>query len=593
MPKNNLRTLHYVCCVVLSVTGCGTEVANNDVPESVDTSSATTISESDLVSDAAPRNSRPDDWFRDVSAASGVDFCHSSGRKGGQFTMLEAFGSGVGLLDFDSDGDLDLLCAGGGTIDANCDVAGAQCRLFRNDGEFRFTDVTAESGLGENVDYSHGVAIGDVNHDSRPDVFISCFGQSRLFVNVDGLRFEDATNRFSLNLQGWHTAACFADVNGDGRSDLFVTGYLQWSPDPKELCLDPHSGLRDVCMPGRFAGESDRLFLGNSQGGLDDATNSAGILPDGKGLGVVVADFNGNGLLDIYVANDVVANHLYINQGDDRFLECAATSGVAGNEYGAAEGSMGVDVGDFNRDGLPDITVTNYEFEDNDVYRNEGGGVFSHVTVPLGLSGPCRTYVGFGTVWTDLDMDGWEDLVVVNGHVTYRNRQSEFQQPAFVFRNELGTRFPDVTDSAAPWFSVPHSGRGLAVGDLNNDGAPDLVISELDGPVTILQNTRPARNWIGIQPRGTISCTDAVGAKVHVVNPAVSSGQFVKSGGSYLSHGDRRLRFPLDDLSRKDVDVEIQWPTGVVEKFSALATNKYHIVKEGRGTSVENTHGGD
>ena len=593
MPNNNLRTLHYVCCVVLSVTGCGTEVAKNDLPESVDTSSATTISESDLVSDAAPRNPRADDWFRDVSAASGVDFCHSSGRKGGQFTMLEAFGSGVGLLDFDSDGDLDLLCAGGGTIDANCDVAGAQCRLFRNDGEFRFTDVTAESGFGENVDYSHGVAIGDVNHDSRPDVFISCYGRSRLFVNVDGQRFEDATNRFGLNLQGWHTAACFADLNRDGRSDLFITGYLQWSPDPKELCLDPQSGLRDVCMPGGFAGESDRLFFGNSDGGLDDVTNSAGILTDGKGLGVVVADFDGNGLLDIYVANDVVANHLYVNQGDSRFLESATTSGVAGNEYGAAEGSMGVDVGDFNRDGYPDITVTNYEFEDNDLYRNEGSGVFSHVTVPTGLSGPCRTYVGFGTVLTDLDMDGWEDLVVVNGHVTYRNRQSEFQQPAFVFRNELGIRFSDATDSAAPWFSVPHSGRGLAAGDLNNDGAPDLVISELDGPVTILENLRVPPSWIGIQPQGTISCTDAVGAKIHVVDSPVGRHRFVKSGGSYLSHSDQRLRIPIDHPTKKHVDVEIRWPTGRVERFNTLATNEYHLVTEGSGTYAENAHHND
>ncbi len=544
------------------------------------------IDESEFKTTATPRKSKADDWFRDVTASSGVSFQHSSGRESNQFTMVETFGAGVGLFDYDRDGDIDLLCVSGGTISKQLEMVGIPCRLYRNDGDFHFVDVTEGSGLNVEMDYSHGIAVGDVNRDGFPDIFITTYGRSRLFMNVDGQGFRDATEESQLDVQGWHTAACFADVTADGILDLYVAGYIQWQPDANELCLDPSSELRDVCMPGNFPGTPDRLFVGKGDGTFIDQTDKAGLLPDGKGLGIVAADFDQNGHLDFYIANDVVRNHLYMNQGKGTFHETAIISGVSGNEYGAPEGSMGVDVGDFNHDGNPDIVVTNYEFEENDLYRNEGNGLFSHVTVPLGLAGGCKQYVGFGTVFLDADMDGWSDLIVINGHVTYRNRKAPYQQPSFLFRNEQGQRFKDITESAGPWFSSPHSGRGVAVGDLNNDGAPDLVISEQDGPTSILQNLKSPENWIGIEPIGTVSGTDAVGTVVRLDGTSNNASQTVKGGGSYLSYSDRRLLFPITDKTAFETDVIIRWPNQTVEQFKKLTNKSYHVLTEGTGKKL-------
>ena len=529
------------------------------------------------------RPSRADDWFEDVTSSSGVDFHHRSGRDAGQYTMVETFGGGVGLLDYDLDGDLDIFCIGGGAISASLEVSGVPCRLFRNEGDFHFTDVTEEAGLNVPIDYSHGVAVGDVDNDGWPDLFVTCYGRSRLFMNDGRGRFEDATQDSNVDVQGWHTAACLADVTSDGLPDVFVAGYLQWRPDPKEHCGDPKTGLRDVCMPGSFSGVQDRLFVGVGGGKLVDATHEAGLLPDGKGLGVIVADFDENGHLDIYVANDVERNHLYLGQGKGAFTESAVVAGVGGNEFGVPEGSMGVDAADYNGDGRLDIFVTNYEFEDNSLYRNDGGGQFAHVTVPTGLAGICRPFVGFGTLFVDADLDGWQDLLVVNGHVTYHNRQSTYQQPAFLFRNVGGLRFENVTDGAGPWFSVPHLGRGAAAGDLNDDGAVDLVISEQDGPVSILKNRRTAHNWVGIQLHGVQSGTDAIGTRVQLLEPCGTASATLIGGRSYLSASDNRLILPLFDEHCAQVDVEVRWPTGTAEIFRNLPAKDYCVVTEGAG----------
>jgi hypothetical protein len=530
------------------------------------------------------RERRADDWFDDVTPSSGVEFRHHSGRDAGKFTMVETFGGGVGLLDYDVDGDLDIFCVGGGSISPSLEFSGARCRLFRNEGNFRFLDVTEPAGLDVAIDYSHGVAVGDVDNDGRPDLFVTCYGRSRLFMNVGRGRFEDATDRSNVDVRGWHTAACLADVTSDGLSDLFVAGYLQWAPDPAEYCRDPQSGLRDVCMPGSFPGAQDRLFVGVGGGKFVDATRRAGLRADGKGLGAVVADFDENGHLDIYVANDVDHNHLYLGRGTGEFTEAAGVAGVAGNEFGVAEGSMGVDAGDYNGDGRLDIVVTNYEFEDNSLYRSEGGGLFTHVTVPTGLAGVFRPFVGWGTLFVDADLDGRPDLLVVDGHVTYRNRQSPFRQPAFLFRNQGGTRFENVTDQAGPWFSVPHSARGVAAGDLDNDGAVDLVVSELDGPISILRNLKTPRNWVGVRARGVQSGTDAVGTRVRVSDSSLAAATIV-GGRSYLSASDSRLVFPVLDDDRARADVEVRWPSGEVEVFRDLATKGYRVVTQGTGTA--------
>jgi hypothetical protein len=247
---------------------------------------------------------------------------------------------------------------------------------------------------------------------------------------------------------------------------------------------------------------------------------------------------------------------------------------------------MGVDAADVDGDGTPDLFVTNYEFEDNSLYRNSGKGVFYHSTVSMGLAGSCRPYVGFGTAFLDADADGWMDLVVVNGHVTYRNRQSPYAQPAFLFRNDGGTRFEDITAEAGPWFSVPHSGRGLAVGDLNNDGAPDLVVTEQDGPISVLKNLHSPSHWIGVRLRGVECGHDAIGARVRLKEPKGSNYQFVKGGGSYLSCSDARLIFPVE--GGNSATIEVHWPNGLVEEFHDLSAGRYHLVEQGKGMLVAN-----
>ena len=542
------------------------------------------VPEESLRATGQRRAATPEDWFEDVTTSSGLAFVHSSGRNANAFTMVEAFGSGVALLDYDADGDMDVFCVGGGTISQDLVFAGSPNHFFRNDGDFRFTNVTSESGLDVPIDYSHGVTVGDINNDSLPDLFISCFGRSRLFLNRGQGKFEDRTQFMKPELTGWNTACCLADVTDDGLPDLFVTGYLKYTPNAKERCVDPKSGLRDVCMPGTFPGDQAHLYVGTADGTFVDATEGSGLLPDGKGLGVVALDFDGNGHLDFYVANDVVRNHLYLGQGGGVFQESAILCGVSGNEFGAPEGSMGVDAADVDGDGAPDIFVTNYEFEDNSLYRNSGKGVFYHSTISSGLAGSCRPYVGFGTAFLDADVDGWMDLVVLNGHVTYRNRHSPYSQPPFIFRNDGGVRFEDITTDAGPWFSVSHSGRGLAVGDLNNDGAPDMVISEQDGPISVLKNRHSSSQWIGVQLRGGECGYDAIGARVRLKKPTESNCQFVRGGGSYLSSNDMRMIFPVD--GENSITVEVRWPNGVLEEFHDFPPGRYHLVEQGKGTLV-------
>ena len=547
--------------LALCTLGCGdktnttnetkSETENNTVQETNVVGAAGDFSELILESNKTPRALNDSDWFENVTQSSGVDFTYHSGRNAGHFTMVEGIGGGVALFDYDRDGDLDLFCAAGGKISDDLKITGRPCRLYRNDGDFQFTDVTKETGLDVEIDYSHGVAVGDINNDGFPDLFVTCFGKSRMFLNDNGTSFKDVTDELGIEVTGWNSAVCLADFNGDSHADVFVTGYLNWTPDPDARCVDPISGLRDVCVPSSFEGLRDFLLLNRGNGKFEDASEIYGLIQNGKGLGIVAADFDDNGRLDVYVANDVQRNFFYCGQEDSTWTERAVSAGVAGNEFGVAEGSMGVDAADINGDNLPDIVVTNFEIEDNDLYKNEGSGVFTHSTSAVGLAGTCKPYVGFGVAFADFDMDGRQDIVVTNGHLVYRHRQYDYQQPAFLYRNN-GGRFENITERAGPWFSVPHSGRGLAVGDINNDGAEDIVISEQDGPISILKNRNQPANWIGFVLVGTKSGVDAIGTKVSLNVDGNKVVQQKIAGGGYLSYSDPRLLFALPDADTSD-----------------------------------------
>ena len=535
---------------------------------------------------AAPpmRKAEPGDWFDDVTDSSGVRFTYQSGRSGGMFTVLESVGGGVAAFDYDRDGDIDLFFTGGGKISAAPPlVSGLPCALFRNEGECKFSDVTAECGLDDSGDYSHGCTVGDYDRDGFPDLFVTCYGHSRLYHNEQGRRFRDVTQQAGLDFDSWSTAAAWVDLDNDGWLDLYVSGYLDWKLDPSERCGDLQHGIRDVCPPQRYAASRERVFHNVGGSSFTDITKDSGLLDSAIGLGVVAADLNQDGKMDLYVANDVRRNYLYLGTDSGKLRETAIPAGTAFNEFGAPEGSMGVDVGDFDGDGDLDLFVANYQLEFNSLYRNEESDAYSHATVQAGLAG-ARTLVKFGTGFADFDSDGWLDLFVTNGHVLYETGVSPYEQPPLLYRNQEGV-FQDVTAAGAPYFTTVHAGRGAAVGDLDNDGALDLVIVHQDKPATLLRNRKPPQHWLGVQLVGAKSNIDAVGAMATIEYEGRILVRIVRGGGGYLSHFDSRLVYPL--ASEEPASLLVRWPGGRQERFTQLAGNRYHRLVEGEGEPQE------
>ena len=527
----------YLAGIMLTVllAGCSREPVAVKPPSreataasSIDSQPAAAPAPAASIARRAPRST---DWFEDVTPQTGVDFTYHTGRETQQYAMVESFGGGVAVFDFDNDGDVDLLFTGGGRISQSLEITGRAPGLFRNDGDWKFVNVTAAAGLSLPTDYSHGITIGDYNADGFADLYFTCYGHSHLYHNDGAGWFHEITTEAKLPLDGWRTAATWADVDRDGLPDLYVAGYVEWRPDPQQFCGDLHKKIRDVCMPRELPPTADRLYHNNGDGTFQDITIQAGLRRDGKGLGIIAADVDRNGWIDFYVANDVENNFLYLGGPGGKLEEVGAGRGVSGNEYGIPEGSMGVDYADVNGDGFGDLLVTNYEQEDNSLYRNDGTGNFTHATVAMGLGGSSRPWVGFGTGFVDFDSDGWLDLFVMNGHVTYHVRTSAFEQPALLYRNISGQRLQEIPDLGGPWFSVPHVARGAATGDLNGDGAPELVVVEQDAPVTILRNRIAVKNWISVRLRGVKSDPDAIGAEVSLTTGDRRLTRFIKGGG--------------------------------------------------------------
>lgn len=322
-------------------------------------------------------------------------------------------------------------------------------------------------------------------------------------------------------------------------------------------------------------------MLNSGDGKFLDVSEEAGISQDGKGLGVISGDFDQDGTLDFYVANDAVANHLYLGWDGTKFRESGEIWGLAFNEAGSPEGSMGVGIGDIDGDLWPDVVVTNFELEDNSLYRNLRGQGFLHETLSYGLGGEGRQLVGFGTVLTDFDSDSWPDLCVLNGHVLYHNGLAPFRQKSLFYQNVQGEEFQRVTH-VAPWFEQPHAARGLAVGDLNADGGPDIAISAINEPVSLLINNRPPSNWVSLQLVGTQSPRDAIGARVLAKTLGRDCVQFQNSGAGYLSSSERCVIFPVSP-QEKFLDIRVIWPSGYEEAFSDLSTHRRHTIVEGHG----------
>ncbi|MBM3980130.1 MAG: CRTAC1 family protein [Planctomycetes bacterium] len=535
-------------------------------------------------------------WFRNVTPNSGLAFTYRTGAESGHATLLESLGGGVAFLDFDGDGRLDVFLAGGGyfTGPGGRTIKGHPCKLYRNRGDFRFEDATAKAGL-DKVDwwYTHGAAVADYDRDGWPDLVVTGYGQIALFHNepdgAGGRRFTDVTEALGLRADSWSTSAGWADLNGDGFPDLYVCRYADWSFDNHPMCppQSPNRGVRDICPPSVFKPVPHAVFQNNKGTGF---TRWAEIeaRAKGHGLGVLAVDVNDDARPDLYVANDTDNNLLFLNRGG-RFEEVALSAGVAADEGGKPNGSMGTDAADFDGTGRPSLWVTNFQNELHALYRNLGGGSFLHHTRTAGIGVLGQHLVGFGTAFVDGDGDGWEDLFFVNGHVYHTLPDEMRLQRPFVLRNveRQGRRqFVEAGTRGEPFFQVPTLGRGLAIGDLDNDGRPDVVVVHSNAPVVVLRNVAaehsPA-NWCGVKLSGK-NGRDVVGSTVVLETGARALTRFAKGGGSYLSASDPRLLFGLGDATQVR-RVTVKWSWGKTETWTNLEPGAYWELREGDPTA--------
>jgi predicted Zn-dependent protease len=521
--------------------------------------------------------------FADRAEAAGLRFFHDNGHTRRNPPPPEPMSGGVGLLDFDNDGWLDVYVVQGGPFPPSSPTSPNGDRLFRNLSGGRFEDVSRRSGIASFPGgYGNGVAVGDYDNDGRPDLFVTRWRSYALYHNRGDGTFADVTTQAGLGGdRDWPTSSAFADLDGDGDLDLFVCHYLRYDPTNPKRCEHPESPNDHTCNPIDFPSLPDHVFR-NDGGRFVDVTEQAGFVDhDGRGLGVVAADLDGDERVDLFVANDMTANDLFRNLGGFRFEEIGTSTGVACASDGNYRAGMGIACGDLDDDGLPDIAVTNYFGESTTFYRNLGGGLFADQTAAIGLTGPSRPLLGFGTAFFDANNDGWLDLITANGHVVDNRPRFPWMMPLQLLLGSQGGRLTDVSARAGAPFQALHLGRGLAVGDLDHDGRLDVLVVVQNEPLVYLHNeSERVGHFVVFQLEGKRSNRDAVGAKV-----AVTCGGRVRvahrvGGGSYQSSSDACHHFGLAEARRVD-SVEVRWPSGQVDRFGPLEADTAYRLVEG------------
>lgn len=534
-----------------------------------------------------PVNSAPGPIrFVDMTQKLGIDFRHVSGSTGDK-AVPTANGSGVAVLDFDGDGRMDLYFAQSSFLPVN-PAAGHTGQLYRNGADGRFVDVTYGSGLEARTYFTHAAIAGDIDNDGDPDLYLCNYGRNALFRNEGGGKFVEISDQSGTDFEGWSSSAAFLDYDSDGLLDLYVSTYADWKyPDDNRFCGDVAKKVRLYCDPKELRPAPDRLFRNLGGGEFEDVSKKAGIdRPDGHGFGVIAADLNVDGKIDLYVANDQDPNFLFLNRGDGTFEDATAVAGAALDSRGHAQAGMGVDAEDVDGDGLPEIVVTNFSNEPNTLYRNMGQGLFMDVTSAWGLTAISLPWVGWGTTLMDFDADGRPDLFVANGHLD-DNRQLlgvEFSQPEppLLMRNIDGKRFETVAAGAGEYFETKHVGRGVAWGDLDNDGDVDLVISHKDGQPAILYNESPraGRHFLRLKLQGTKSNRDAIGARVEFESGGRKISRQVKGGCGLMSSHDNRLTVGLGEVSKIDL-LTVRWPSGkVTTKKDVAVDGELHLIED-------------
>ena len=540
----------------MSILGCSPGPAKQHSVSSKDVPSKVPAINSSKESGQTPEKASSRFLLEDRSKQLELNFAYQNDEDSGLLSIVESLGGGVAVFDFDKDGNQDVMAAGGGTFENKSTTRGVACGLFRNSGT-RFESVTAMATVVTEL-YSHGVCVADYNHDGYGDVLITGYNGLVLLENMgDGTFQHRPDNGFPVE-PGWCTSAAWADFNQDGALDLYVARYVDWSFSNHPVCYSSVNGERDICPPKSFLPLPDLLLISNQHGRFLESANRNGLRKDGKGLGVLAVDIDNDSDIDVYVANDTTDNFLYLNDGVGQFNEVGLLHGVAVDDRSIPNGSMGVAAGDFDENGWIDLWVTNYERESNAMYQNQGQGLFQHVSRRVGVTTMGGGFVGFGTEFCDLDMDGRSEILVTNGHVVRFPSAAPLRQLPLILTLQDG-RFIKQFFPSENYFGAEHQGRGLATGDMNGDGTVDVVISHLSEPVALLMNsTVPVSPPFAFQLVGSESNRDAIGARVVARIGETEINRQIVGGGSYLSTSERTIRIPTFGSSK--CSLKIYWP---------------------------------
>ena len=525
--------------------------------------------------------------FSDVTAAAGIEFRHISGATG-DYHLPETMGAGGAFIDYDNDGDLDLYLINSGFLTDAASQASATSILYRNDGDGTFTDTTEPAGIGNVGNYGMGAACADYDNDGDTDLYVTNFGANVLYRNNGDGTFTDITEKTGVGDELLGSSATFFDYDRDGHLDLYVVNYVHYDVDvPRRPC--GVKGIRTYCHPEHFIGAPDQLYRNNGDGSFTNVTEAVGITNisgphSGKGLGVIAADFSNDGETDLYVANDTTPNFLFYNNGNGTFTEIGLFSGCAYSFDGIAQASMGVDAGDFNRDGFLDIFVINFSQETNALYQNNGDGTFTDVIYDANLGKESYIFLGFGTGFFDYDNDGWLDLFIANGHISDNIEQITnvvtYAQRDQLFQNNKDGTFTEVSLSSGSYFQYEGVGRAAIFGDYDNDGDLDIAVTQSDGPAHLLRNDGGNRgNWLRIKLVGTKSNRDGIGARIRLTAGNESWEQEAHAGYSYLCSNDPRVLLGLGDVGMVD-HLEVHWLSGTVQVIENIPVNQEIVITE-------------
>jgi enediyne biosynthesis protein E4 len=533
--------------------------------------------------------------FKDATSALGINFEYIASHTSKKY-LIETMGSGVALFDYDNDGRLDIFVVNGASLSDPTpkgtipEKAGPKDwnRLYHQKSDGTFEDVTERAGL-QGVGYGMGVAVGDYDNDGFEDLYVTAYGGNKLYHNNGDGTFTDVTEKAGVAGSGWSTSAAWVDLDGDGLLDLIVLRYLQW--DFEDIwCGERREGYRAYCHPDSFHAIAPLVYHNDGKGHFTEIAEKAGLGLPGKGLGIAFADYDRDGRLDFFIANDSMPEFLYHNKGGGRFEEVALDSGVALNGEGHSYAGMGVDFADYNNDGLPDLVVTDLASQMYALYRNNGDGTFTYDSYPSGIGRMTMKHSGWGVRFLDYDNDGWKDLLITQGHdldtIQLTFPDLRYKEPMLLARN-TGKDFVDVSAEAGEVFRNAWVGRGLAIGDIDNDGRLDAVVTTNDGSMHVLHNSTQTQNhWLTLELVGHQSNRDAIGAEVKVVTAKGSQWATVTTAGSYLSSSDKRVHFGLgsEAVSRT---IDIRWPSGIRQTLRDIRGDQILQVQEPSADAAE------